>query len=362
MYSIAYVTECIRQNALLPSLEAFTLGLPLGGEGHENPLDLTLGLQPKREWSNMEISETDVKAEDVKDEYMEIDLPKEEYKEPKIEDVLPKEEYKEPEAPKDVKPIVLPQKQTRPSSKGLNVVNRVAKSRQKKHGKNQATLEPSDVRDEKTCEHCEREFEDGEKLKMHIGAMHSAKYHNCHHCSEGFRRKFILESHTKEVHKDEMQACKDCAQVFNLSREKEQTRKKSQSISPSQDEEYEVDDPSPQPMMERAQSPKMRKEPPTKSFYEEMMSLPWKCKDCGRIFKRANNMNQHIKLMHKGIKPKICQICSEAFSTKPQLTSHMLVHPEFKVPFPCQFCSKPFGDLGRMNKHVSIVHTAGQHE
>ena len=72
MYSIAYVTECIRQNTLLPSLEAFTLGLLLGGEGHENPLDLTLGLQPKREWSNMEISESVVKAEDVKEEYMEI--------------------------------------------------------------------------------------------------------------------------------------------------------------------------------------------------------------------------------------------------------------------------------------------------
>ena len=56
----------------------------------------------------LEISESDVKAEDVKDEYMEIDLPKEEYKEAKVEDILPKEEYKEPEAPKDVKPIVLP--------------------------------------------------------------------------------------------------------------------------------------------------------------------------------------------------------------------------------------------------------------
>ena len=239
MYSIAYVTECIRQNTLLPSLEAFTLGLLLGGEGHENPLDLTLGLQPKREWSNMEISESDVKAEDVKEEYMEIDLPKEVYKEPKVEDILPEEEYKEPVGPKDVKPIVLPKKQARPTSRGLNVVNRVAK---KKYGK--STLEASDIRDEKTCEHCEREFEDGEKLKIHIGAMHSAKYHNCHHCSEGFRRKFLLESHTKEFHKDEMQACKDCAQDFNLSREKEQTKGKSQPISSSpQDEEYEVDDP-----------------------------------------------------------------------------------------------------------------------
>ena len=135
---------------------------------------------------------------------MEIDLLNEEYQAPKIENFLPKEEYKEPEAPKDVKPIVLPKKQARPTSRGLNVVNRVAK---KKHGK--STLEASDIRDEKTCEHCEREFEDGEKLKIHIGAMHSAKYHNCHHCSQGFRRKFILESHTKEFHKDVMQACKD---------------------------------------------------------------------------------------------------------------------------------------------------------
>ena len=177
MYSIGYVTECIRQNTLLPSLEAFTLGLLLGGEGHENPLDLTLGLQTKREWSNMEISESDVKAEDVKEEYMEIDLPKEVYKEPRVQDILPEEEYKEPVGPKDVKPIVLPKKQAQPSSRGLNVVNRVAKSRQK----NQATLEASDVRDEKTCEHCERDFEDGEKLRIHIGALHSAKYHNCHH-------------------------------------------------------------------------------------------------------------------------------------------------------------------------------------
>ena len=60
VYSIAYVTECIRQNALLPSLEAFTFGL-LDEEGdQENLLNMSLGLNPAR---GVEFEDTSVKIE-----------------------------------------------------------------------------------------------------------------------------------------------------------------------------------------------------------------------------------------------------------------------------------------------------------
>ena len=88
----------------------------------------------------------------------------------------------------------------------------------------------------------------------------------------------------------------------------------------------------------------------------ELSDLPWKCGECGKLFKRMSNMNMHIKLMHRGIKPKICQICSETFKTREQLSRHKLTHPELEVAFTCKYCSKPFGDVGLMNKHISKTH------
>ena len=73
-------------------------------------------------------------------------------------------------------------------------------------------------------------------------------------------------------------------------------------------------------------------------------------------------MNMHIKLMHRGIKPKICQICSETFKTREQLSTHRLSHTELEVPFTCKHCSKPFGDVGRMNAHINTVHMEKQHQ
>ena len=91
-----------------------------------------------------------------------------------------------------------------------------------------------------------------------------------------------------------------------------------------------------------------------------MADLPWKCGECGKTFKRVSNMNMHIKLMHRDIKPKICQICSETFKTKEQLSRHKLTHPELEVPFTCKYCSKPFGSVGLMNVHINTIHKAKQ--
>ena len=131
MYSIAYVTECIRQNTLIPSLEAFTFGLLNEHGQEENLLKLTLGLNPAKEESIS--GEAIVKTEEVKDEYVEEEI---------------KQEYLEPE------PLILKFSKSR----GVNVVSRVARRQQnkalsfgdlslEKEDLKEDIVEPSDIQD-----------------------------------------------------------------------------------------------------------------------------------------------------------------------------------------------------------------------
>ena len=96
--------------------------------------------------------------------------------------------------------------------------------------------------------------------------------------------------------------------------------------------------------------------------FQAMMALPWKCVECGKLFNRLSNMNQHIKKIHREVKSKICQICSETFKNREQLSRHKLTHPEFEVPFTCKHCSQPFGEVGLMNAHIKQRHNPKRFE
>ena len=98
------------------------------------------------------------------------------------------------------------------------------------------------------------------------------------------------------------------------------------------------------------------------SRFQAMMALPWKCVECGKLFNRLSNMNQHIKKIHREVKSKICQICSETFKNREQLSRHKLTHPEFEVPFTCKHCSQPFGEVGLMNAHIKQRHNPKRFE
>ena len=348
VYSISYVTECIRQNALLPTLEAFTFGL-LAEKGQDHLLNLTLGVNPKIEKTQFEEGAI-VKAGEVKDEYVEMDLVKE-----------------EPKPEMDVEPAS--QEETRSQSRGVNVVNRVAKKPQKKvllrfgdpSFQRKEYCEPSDVQDENVCQHCERTFEDSTKLERHIDTSHNTKYYSCHHCNEGFRRKFTLQNHMKENHKDELQKCGTCNKSFHVQAKQQEAECPSQPITPEEQEDDDEMEETRGGVKEPEERIK-RKENEEGPHFQAMMALPWKCVECGKLFNRLSNMNQHIKKIHREVKSKICQICSETFKNREQLSRHKLTHPEFEVPFTCKHCSQPFGEVGLMNAHIKQRHNPKRFE
>ena len=87
-----------------------------------------------------------------------------------------------------------------------------------------------------------------------------------------------------------------------------------------------------------------------------MEQARFQCQECEKDYKVKNDLNRHIKVIHREGKLK-CELCNKEFefTKKSYLLRHVRsVHKGIK--FDCNKCEKKFSDKYQMKRHQNLVH------
>ena len=211
-----------------------------------------------------------------------------------------------------------------------------------------------------TCQYVAKHIHD---LKVHKRGMHREKIHKCDQCDEAFRLPSALRLHNERVHLKIKYMCNHCGKIY-LNKpsliEHEKTHKTDKPLHCDQCD-YKTN------TTYNLYNHKRRNHVDIGNF---------KCNECGRVFKRMENLNKHIKShnpqekcddcgklfpskqtlsqhkrMHLPDKPFRCEICGDKFTYKQNLDSHMNTHSDVK-PFSCDQCSMTFVRKGNLTQHL----------
>ena len=84
-----------------------------------------------------------------------------------------------------------------------------------------------------------------------------------------------------------------------------------------------------------------------------------KCEECGKVFKKRNKLNRHIKETHTDIKPYTCTECGADFKRNSHLTRHKnLKHSDENKSFVCSIdnCFQKFSIKQHLDRHIKTIH------
>ncbi|XP_034482669.1 zinc finger protein OZF [Drosophila innubila] len=82
---------------------------------------------------------------------------------------------------------------------------------------------------------------------------------------------------------------------------------------------------------------------------------PHKCTECGKCYRQAVNLKNHITTAHEHKKQFACTECPKSFALKERLRLHMRLHSGEK-PYPCALCDKRFARGGQLQQHMVSHH------
>ncbi|GAB5368285.1 hypothetical protein AAMO2058_001306000 [Amorphochlora amoebiformis] len=86
-------------------------------------------------------------------------------------------------------------------------------------------------------------------------------------------------------------------------------------------------------------------------------SRPFPCPKCPKRFKISNNLHNHLKRVHSGLKPVQCRFCPQRFSAfKADLLRHERKCHTGVRPVRCPVCFRNFSHGGNLRRHLR-VHT-----
>ncbi|KAH3826851.1 uncharacterized protein LOC127881360 [Dreissena polymorpha] len=80
----------------------------------------------------------------------------------------------------------------------------------------------------------------------------------------------------------------------------------------------------------------------------------YKCKECCASFNWLGNLREHIKVVHRKLRPFHCGVCAKSFSKKYHLQQHMIIHAG-DTPYRCRICRKSFSFSVHLKRH-SLQH------
>ncbi|XP_065224302.1 zinc finger protein 224-like [Planococcus citri] len=100
------------------------------------------------------------------------------------------------------------------------------------------------------------------------------------------------------------------------------------------------------------------------SMHMPYQSRPYKCDTCSKFYSTRSDLNYHrcsASARRKKVSDRrqsfVCNICPVKFSRPSGLKSHMLIHEGLK-PFKCAECGKLFRRKYHMNQHIRLFHSS----
>ncbi|XP_041639125.1 oocyte zinc finger protein XlCOF8.4-like isoform X2 [Cheilinus undulatus] len=95
------------------------------------------------------------------------------------------------------------------------------------------------------------------------------------------------------------------------------------------------------------------KPPPPRSSHPSQSVQRWhSCKECGKGFSFACQLEVHMR-WHTKEKPYSCAVCRKSFTTVSMLKRHHRIHTGEK-PFSCHVCGKCFNQSAHLNTHFRL--------
>ena len=82
------------------------------------------------------------------------------------------------------------------------------------------------------------------------------------------------------------------------------------------------------------------------------------CTVCGTKFTRKDNLEEHVKAVHEGIKRFQCSHCEYMTAFRSNMKKHEIsLHADTVSELhQCQRCDKKFASMGSLNQHVRGAH------
>ena len=121
----------------------------------------------------------------------------------------------------------------------------------------------------------------------------------------------------------------------------------------------------PTPIPNGTPTPKKKRKSPAPALFnihgEEIIQPPFKCEECGKIFKFRENLKRHVRNdnAHKRKLSKAeltCQYCNKEFDFISRLKLHLKDKHENRRDFACTQCHKAFNREKILKDHIRTVH------
>ncbi|XP_029972357.1 zinc finger protein OZF-like isoform X5 [Salarias fasciatus] len=167
-------------------------------------------------------------------------------------------------------------------------------------------LEPPQIRKEQ--EEPGQNYDQQDKLLVHIGSRTGEKPYSCETCGKSFSRKSYLLGHMRTHTGEKPYSCDTCGKRF----------------------------------FQRG------------SFYQHLRThsgdKPHSCETCGKRFFQHSHLLRHLRT-HSGEKPYSCETCGKRYCQKGVLLDHVRTHTGERR-YSCDTCGKRFIQRGSFYQHL----------
>ena len=214
------------------------------------------------------------------------------------------------------------------------------------------------------CLDCPKKFKSQKWLDKHKKKEHSGKKatggkssqwaqshgYKCQICSEIFANKDDREFHERNNHKDLNRTCEFCNEVcLDL---------KALGSHVTLKHCPKTDDGKTVCIFCKKVQRRNRAYVRYHMLAEHYNDPSFKCKHCGKVIVKTEDMQHHIQTVHEKLKPHQCETCGKSFKSLRGMRDHIAVSHEKKENLKCDVegCDKTFTNKIRLEHHRRLGH------